>query len=73
MLWAYLGRDAIVTHTNGATFRGRIGWSWTVGWVKLRNPQVVDGSLAEAAHLATNQLLGQLLLPGAHLEAVQVL
>lgn len=67
MLWAFTGREVIVTLTNEATFRGRIGWSWTWGWLRLRDPKTIgdDGD--------TDQMVGQLLLPAHQLLAVQVI
>ena len=66
-MWAYYNRLVVVTLGSVApeTFRGRMGWSWSGGFLKLKEPEVMDDDVPK-------QVEGFLLIPRYRLSMIQV-
>lgn len=65
-MWVYRGHRAIITLTDGSAVRGRIGWSWVSGLLKLREAESLDGD-------SPTEIPGVLLIPRARILIAQVL
>lgn len=65
-MWVYFGHTLVVTLDDGSTVRGKLGWSWRLGFWRLREPESLDGEVPAP-------LQGQLLVPVRRVLIVQVM
>lgn len=42
-MWLYRGRRVLVTLDDGSAVRGRLGWSWAWGVLRVNEPESLDG------------------------------
>ena len=64
-MWIYTGRNVLVTLLDGTAVRGKLGWSWALGMLRVRDPESLDGDEPEA-------LPGFLLVPRTQILIAQV-
>ena len=64
-MWFYTGREAAITLTSGETLKGRLGWSWTWGMLRLKDVKIADGD-------QDVELAGLVFVPRPMIQLVQV-
>lgn len=62
----YCGRTVIITLDDGSAVRGRLGWPWTRGHLRILAAESLDGDTPQS-------IPGQLLIPRSRVLIAQVL
>lgn len=65
-MWMFRGRRAVVTLTDGSAVRGRVGWSWRRGWLRLNDVEDLSTDTVQ-------EIPGMVLIPSRAMVIVQVL
>lgn len=62
----YIGHKVVITLRDGSAVRGKLGFSWAPGFVKVRSPESLDGDEPQ-------EIPGIILIPRTQVLIAQVL